>query len=269
MNSEHLKKLQRLELEILIEVDKFCKKNKIKYYLSEGTLLGAVRHKGFIPWDDDIDIMMPREDYEKFLELSLKKFNKNYKIQFIETEPNYWVIAAKVRMLKNNDYYQKDVLKITSNAGVYIDVFPLDYLPEIYSKNIAINFKIIRLLRRMLWLKTGFSKKKTLRNRFLKFFANFISVKKYHELIKKRMTKYNDGPHKYIVNYGSYYPLSKLVMPKNVYGDGKIFEFEGKKFPVPDDYDYVLTNIYGDYMKLPPKNERKRRHTFTVKNNGK
>lgn len=265
--NDSLAHLQKLELEILIEFDKFCQNNNLKYYLAEGTLLGAVRHKGFIPWDDDIDVMMPREDYEKFLKLAIKKFNKNYKIQCIQTEPKYWVIASKIRMLKDTGYVQNDVLKMTDNAGVYIDIFPLDYLPEIYSKEIAFNFKMIRLLRRMLWLKTGFSKKKSLRNKILKFFANFISVEKYHELIKKRMTKYNNRPHKYIVNYGSYYPLSKLIIPAHVYGEGKYLDFENYKFLVPNDYDYILTNVYGDYMQLPPENKRKHKHTFTFKKN--
>ena len=265
--NDSLAHLQKLELEILIEFDKFCQNNNLKYYLAEGTLLGAVRHKGFIPWDDDIDVMMPREDYEKFLKLAIKKFNKNYKIQCIQTEPKYWVIASKIRMLKDTGYVQNDVLKMTDNAGVYIDIFPLDYLPEIYSKEIAFNFKMIRLLRRMLWLKTGFSKKKNLRNKILKFFANFISVEKYHELIKKRMTKYNNRSHKYIVNYGSYYPLSKLIIPAHVYGEGKYLDFENYKFLVPNDYDYILTNVYGDYMQLPPENKRKHKHTFTFKKN--
>ena len=108
-----LRQLQLLELEILLEVDRVCKKHNITYYLGEGSLLGAIRHNGFIPWDDDIDILMKREDYEKFLQIAPVELGKDYFLQNSFSEKNFWVFFSKVRLLRKTDFNQLDISNLT------------------------------------------------------------------------------------------------------------------------------------------------------------
>ncbi len=267
MNKEDLKrlrKLQLIELEILLEVDRVCKKNKINYFLSEGTLLGAIRHHGFIPWEDDVDIMMFREDYEKFCKIAGKELKKDFILQNSNTLKKYWVIASKVRLTRETDFHQENLKEIgvTNDVGPYIDIFPLDYLPVKSSRKTYIIWKKIRAYRRLLWHKTRFSRKKSLKIKFLKIFSLFVSIEFCHNRIYYLMTKFNSDSRKYAVNYASYYSVDKQTIPIEKYAETMYVDFEGHKFPVPKQYDYILTNIYGDYMKLPPKEKRVNGHTF-------
>src|SRR5699024_7471673 len=122
---DEIKEVQKDQLDILIEFDRICKKNNIKYQLFAGTLLGAIRHKGFIPWDDDIDVCMLREDYEKFLNICNKDMKNEYFLQTYNSDTNYIMQFAKLR--KNNTIFLE---RVTANCdihhGVYIDIFPLD-----------------------------------------------------------------------------------------------------------------------------------------------
>ncbi len=256
-----VRKLQMYELEILKEVDRVCKENDITYYLGEGTLLGAIRHQGFIPWDDDVDIVMPRDSFDRFLSICDEKLNKNYKLQYYHNIKNYWVQSPKVRMLNKTEFLQSSLLKYTDDIGPYIDIFPLDYTDASLTK-LERQGKKVKLYRRILFLKTGFSKRKKFSYKFLKLYSKFLSVKKIHEKINKEATKYNQGKKSYITNFGSYYSTRKETFPSFVYGEPKYVKFEDAEFPVPNNYDYVLTTIYGDYMKLPPKSKQKARHSF-------
>src|SRR5699024_5455265 len=125
MNKNILRKLQLTQLEILIEFDRICRENDLKYQIHYGTLLGAVRHKGFIPWDDDIDVGMLREDYNIFLKLANEKINNKYFIQNHKTDPEY--IHSFTRITKNNTVsMQNTYSEIDMHQGIFIDVFPLD-----------------------------------------------------------------------------------------------------------------------------------------------
>ncbi len=256
---EEVRNLQLYELEILKEVDRVCRENDIKYYLGEGTLLGAVRHGGFIPWDDDVDIVMPRDDFERFLSICAEKLDANYKLQFYHNVKKYWVQSPKIRMLKDTEFKQKSLLKYTDDVGPYIDIFPLDYSSVSLSK-LDKQYKYIRLYRRILFLKTGFSKKKKLIYKLLKFYSYFISVETIHKKIYKMSTKYKNKT--YYTNFGSYYNVRKETFPVKMFDEPIYMKFEDSYFPVPSNYDYVLTNIYGNYMELPPKEKQKAKHSF-------
>ena len=128
METQILRRVQLEQLEILKEIDRVCRENEIKYFLDSGTLIGAVRHEGFIPWDDDIDIGMLREDYEKFSKLAPKHLNKSYLWQSWKNDSSYALPFGKVR--KRNTVYIEEKSGITKNCGFYVDVFPFDYAPR-------------------------------------------------------------------------------------------------------------------------------------------
>ena len=132
MNKE-LRKLQLIELGILKEVDRICKKYHITYYMAEGSLLGAMRHNGFIPWDDDLDIAMLRKDYERFLQVAPKEISKDYEIQHSTTIAKYWSPFIKVRYLDNREFAQTHIAHLTDHNGPLLDIFPIDNVPRMDS----------------------------------------------------------------------------------------------------------------------------------------
>lgn len=125
MNNEELHKLHNEELNILKLVVRFCDENHIQYFLTAGSLLGAVRHKGFIPWDDDLDISMPRDDYERFLSIAANKLDKCLYLHCNNTDTEYWLPFAKVRM-NDTEFVEPTIEKIQTHKGIFIDIFPLD-----------------------------------------------------------------------------------------------------------------------------------------------
>lgn len=259
--SEEIRRLQLIELDILKEVDRVCKENDITYYLGEGTLLGAVRHNGFITWDDDVDIIMTRENLQKFMSICDEKLKPNYKLQYYHNIDLYWVQSPKVRLLDKTEFTQSKLKKYTDDTGPYIDIFPLDYAPDSFRK-LYIQHKYIKLYRRILFLKTKFSSPKNWKHHILNLYSKCISVKTIHKRINKMATKYNNGSKKYLCNFGSYYDINKEVFPVHTLGQPVYVNFEDCEFPVPANYKYVLTTTYGDYMKLPPENERVGKHSF-------
>ncbi len=258
---EELRKLQLIELDILKEVDRVCRENNITYYLGEGTLLGAIRHQGFIPWDDDVDILMPRADLEKFMKICDEKLKSNFKFQYFHNVPSYWVQSPKVRLLDKTEFTQSELKKYTNDVGPYIDIFPLDYTSEDFALTKKQD-KYIKRHRRVLFIKTGFAKYMSWKQRILQVYAKFISVKTIHNKMIKMATKYSNGSKKYLSNFGSYYDIHKETYPAEVFGQPKYVKFEDAKFPVPSDYEYVLTTTYGNYMELPPEKDRAARHSF-------
>ena len=126
---DKLRRLQLTQLEILEYVDSFCKDNNIKYSLYAGTLLGAVRHQGFIPWDDDLDICMPRNEYDKFIRLWNDNEHEKYFLQNKENTPTFTQSFTKIRK-KNTNFLQEDDLGMDYHTGIFIDVFPVDRIPN-------------------------------------------------------------------------------------------------------------------------------------------
>lgn len=261
-----LKELQKIELEIVLQVKKICDKHNLIFYLSEGSLLGAVRHHGFIPWDDDMDIMMPREDYEKFLTIALKELPKKYLLQCSKNLPTYWTGSAKIRTTQKTDFLQTQYLHLTNEVGPYIDIFPLDYVPKKTSYLQRIQDKKVRIYKLMLWYKSKLSNPKKFKKKILKFCTLFFTVKDLQKMLYKQMTKFNKKQRNYYVNFGSVYGAKKQTIPIEKYGKPILVSFENYELPIPCGYDYILTKIYKNYMKLPPLNKRKPKHNFGNKN---
>jgi len=257
-----LRKLQLTVLDILKEVDKICKQNNITYYLGEGSLLGAIRHKGFIPWDDDLDILMPRKDYERFLQLAPKVISKDYEIQHSTRIKNYWSPFIKVRFLGESEFKQQHIAHLTDHNGPLLDIFPLDNVPERFSSKQRKQAMIFKFFRGMLSYKLRIRHPKKIKGYIVKFCSYFVSVNKIHKVLDKTFKKYNSDTNNFILNLGSYYSAKKQTVPKEWYGTPRIVPFESMQVPVPKESEKLLTSIYGDYMQLPPEEKRVIKHHF-------
>lgn len=254
-----LRDIQLEELNILKNTVKYLEKNNLEYYLAGGTLLGAVRHKGFIPWDDDIDICMPRNDYDKLIELCKEnELGEEYELISFEMGNLIFPFAKIV----NKNIFIK--AKSLEDINLYIDVFPIDGYPEKYSK-VIFQQRILNILKGILYLKSTSLKnikneKKSISNRILKILlkpiAEMIPTKWTSKIMIKMCKKYKYEECKYVGNRIWGYGLSEMLQ-KDKYASDKInIEFEDEEFKAPAGYDLYLKSIYGDYMKLPPKDKR-------------
>lgn len=251
-----LRKVQLMELDIFKEIVKICDDNQLTYYISGGTYLGAVRHKGFIPWDDDIDIWMPREDYDKFIELWHKNPLNGYILQNADFEDSFTQNFTKIRK-DNTAYVELGEEKDGSfHKGIFIDIFPLDRV-----SNNKLNLIIQTYSAIFMQL---FTRKKVpnTNNKVVLFISKTllkIVPKKHYSKMRKHFEKKIisksslDGGFKF---FGSMMSLSKEPYSKNMFDKFEFMSFENEKFMVTSIWDEVLTKFYGNYMELPPEEER-------------
>ncbi len=266
---QFVKGLQKYTLETLILTKKFLEENNLRFYLTEGTLLGAVRHNGFIPWDDDIDIAMPRKDYDKLVELAKQgKVPPQLNFDALENNPKHWVLGAKMQLTKPTPYIQHKVTKLSKHNGPYVDIFPLDYAPYPTNKKLKLSAFCIKMSRRLLFMKTGYSKAiKRKPERLLAWLLlPFISNTTIEKFAVRKMKKFYNGDRKYMVNFCSYYPYYKEIFLSPFFDEPVFIDFEGVKMPVPCEYDYILKTIYGkSYDTIPPFNVTSmRKHAFEI-----
>lgn len=252
--------------EMLVEIKEICDANGIMYFLGGGTLLGAVRHKGFIPWDDDIDIMLPRKDYEKLIEVFNKQTKKAYKLLYYKNCKGYYYTYAKI--VCENTILEENNFEPIKEMGIYIDVFPIDYLPD-NEQEIKKTFKEYNKYYKLL----NFYKIKdhsVFTNNKLKIFIknSLKKVLKKEKIIYKIVDKINKVCTKYMDTNtvacitGRY--QEKEIMNKD-YMDGYVeVEFEGVKYKAPKGYDEYLKKHYGKYMELPPKEQQIAAHDTII-----
>ncbi len=270
----YLQMLQNYVLEILTVIDTFCKEHGLKYYLGEGTLLGAVRHKGFIPWDDDIDLFMPREDYIKFFELAKKGLPKGYVVDTPETNPKHWTIFSHVEMTRTVPYIKERLNGIALFSGPAVDIMPIDYVPDDSSSELVKRGDRIQTLRRTLWIKSGLHKSswyKTLKRKLtlyypLKIYGKFRSYESLHKQIEALMTKTNSPENQYATIFSSLYSTKKETFKREYFGEPKYVPFAGREVPIPQNADKILERVYGDYNALPNIKDRKSKHFFVINN---
>lgn len=258
VDKQRLRQLQQIEVDILDEIDRICRINNIRYCLVGGTLLGAVRHQGFIPWDDDLDIAMPRSDYEKFINVCKSQTSADYYIHSVDSDPTYWLPFIKVRK-KYTIFEEKNTAGLGCQTGIYVDIFPLDDAKDVDSISKRIITKLIKEISTLYLYKIGFYKKHDCRvmRRALYSILSVISTRTLQKQQTRLMKHYNCKSAEYYVNYGSNYDPKKQTMPKKVYEPFAEVLFEGKSYYAPNDTDYYLRRLYGNnYMELPPVEKR-------------
>lgn len=255
MNSTKLQRLHQIQVEILNEIVRICEANNLQYFLIEGTLLGAIRHKGFIPWDDDLDIAMPRKDYEQFLEVCTNYLSEDYLLDDYKTNSKYWLPYAKVRK-KGTIFEEGATVHIDTPKGIWVDVFPLDNVKHQWSLAQMIQALLVRVLRFNISVKQGVNIPRTSLKKLARAILSPLGIETSFKLLNRVMSFWADEECEYFVNLGSQYGYKKQTIHKSRYLPAVKAEFEGASYCVPDDYDYVLNRIYGDYMVMPPQEAR-------------
>lgn len=256
---ENLRRLQMIELEMLKELDRVCRKNGIAYIIDAGTLLGAVRHGGFIPWDDDIDVRMLRKDYERFCEACKKELNQKYFLQTYRTDPGYrWGYA---RILKNDTVYRRrGQQRMKARNGVFIDVFPNDSLPDEFLAN-RICTCVSWLCRKLLYSEVGALNKKKYSSWLGFCFLNCFPKEWGHWGMEYLSRHYGDKETSRVrcFGWGSKEETGGFLRCWNT--QTRDIVFEGLTVRAPEDIHGFLTYSFGeDYMTLPPEEKRKPGH---------
>lgn len=250
--------LQRLELSILREIDRICRENDLTYYLAYSALLGAVRHGGFIPWRGDIDISMPRDDYERFLQIAPSVIDAGFEVQHWTLVPNYWAVFAKVRLLDNSLFHQPSIAHLTPHNGPYIDIFPIDSVPDQASPEQRRQKSLLRRYRRALSYKRGDTRPKTLKTKIVRLQTYLKSSRDLYAGIDEAYRMLERPDNQFVVNLASSYSASRETFPKDFYGTPRYVSFEDGEFPIPAEAEAILERLYGPrYMAVPEIDVRK------------
>lgn len=267
-SQEQLNKIHSLELMIAVEIKRICEKNNIKYFLTAGTLLGAVRHSGFIPWDDDMDIGMLREDYEKFIKACAHDLRKEYFLQTWDTDPEFPFSYGKLRLCGTH-FIEGFSENSAAHNGIFVDIFPFDNVPD-NQREKNIQGKIYFLCKRLLWIKKGMGsnmKKGSIMQKckyyFFVGFAHLFSydrIKKYYSEVQQ---KYNNQRTQLVVTDGSY-SYNKESIKREWVENLQPVQFENELFLSYAKKEEYLKYFYGDYMKLPPVEKRNRHQLLNV-----
>lgn len=262
----NLDEMKVIELNILKQIHEICIAQNYRYFLVGGTLLGAVRHKGFIPWDDDIDIGMPRPDYEKFIEYCTSN-EVPFNLLCNKINSGYGYLFSKA-MDKNTVLIEESGNKNNIELGVYVDIFPIDGLGDTFEEALS-NLNKTRLDRELLvasnWRRFARSKTRAIYFEPIRFAFYCLSrFASFEKLIQRIETKYEVDAFdtkKYVgCICGSY--RNKEIVEQMVFAEYEDIPFEDAVFKCPKNYDQYLSSIYGDYMQLPPENKRVTHHSF-------
>ena len=260
-----LDELKRHQIGILDAVAAFCDQNGIRYYLTGGTLLGAVRHKGYIPWDDDIDICMMREDYESFIR-TFNGASDRYKVYSIENNPKFLREYGKVLDTQTVLYEPDEKGK---KLCVNIDLFIMDAAPdddqivsEMYDLRDRLKQKQILREQSKYQIVTGFH---SLWYYICGVFRRMVPERCYVLRLVKNATRFCDPKSEYVGDFsGIYHGLPRTKVKRALFAETTLLDFEGKKYSAPVGYDEWLTALYGDYMTLPPEEKRVSHHRFVA-----
>ena len=259
-----ISEIQQMELGIMEYIHEVCHKIGVKYFLSYGSLIGAVRHKGFIPWDDDMDICMLRDDYEKLQDYMIAHPDERYELMSYKNNVNYVYPFMKVQ--DNHTYLVEEDVRIDSDMGIYVDIFPVDG----YEDDQAFKDKMTKIIKkRQLSCYTfkGITNSKSVVNSIIRYISviifYFTNTNKYvaqiDELAKSRKVEDYE-----LVDYVVYKDMNKPVWKREWLEQVEAGSFEGKEFMIPKHYHEILTSDYGDYMQLPPVEQQISHHDFKL-----
>lgn len=257
MRKLSLNELKKEELNILYTFKSFCQKNGLRFYLAGGTLLGAIRHKGFIPWDDDIDVCMPRPDYEKLVQL-YDNTDSRYQLRCAEKN-NFSAPYAK--MVNINAHIKEKYSTNDDDKNLWIDIFPIDGLPEEISavKDIYQSCDFYRTIYLLNFAKLGEGRSSF--RKYMKYLLKPIAMlygkSRCLAKIQSIATKHEYENSKYVgaVTWGLYGVGERML--KSEFEKAVEVEFEGEMYPAFSCWDSYLTGLYHDYMTLPPESKRK------------
>ena len=256
--------LHQVDVDIVKEVVRICDKHDLKYYMLGGTMLGAIRHKGFIPWDDDIDLGMPRDDYEKFLELAPQELPEYLKVVNYRNDPNYMYYITRV-LDTDTKVIEERIGNDNKYTNASIDIFPIDGTPNNALARKIYFFRVLyhRALMSLCYKDSiDRKRKRSKKEKLLLWIMERIPVEKlttpYKQKCKidKLLRSQPVKGAKYIGNIMGAYRTREIV-PAEFYGEGAMYPFEDIQLRGLSMYDEYLTYTYGDYMQLPPVESRK------------
>lgn len=258
MKIEDYKEYQGILLQIMNEVHRVCIENNLRYYLIGGSAIGAVRHKGIIPWDNDLDIAMPRSDYEKLINIYSSQLDNKYRLIDYTTEKDFRTTHALVVLNNSEIAFKSEINRPECKRyGIFIDILPLDQCPNSNRKQYLQEKKLLRIknirYRRNFPIHNSNGKivviiKKIIRYIYNKLYSLDYLNKKQHQI----MQQYNNVKNcKYWCSMASHYSYQKLKMPIEYFGTPRLMEFSGFQFYVPEKVELYLSCLFGDYMRLP------------------
>lgn len=256
---EILRQVQLVEVDLLLELDRICKKNNIPYTLGYGTLLGAIRHKGFVPWDDDIDVIMLYEDYLRFLEIAPKELNsKKYFLRWHRSDNDCNLTFAQIK--RNDTLFCREGREVyNTHNGIFIDIIPMFNGANTWIQH-KIQHKICRFFKTMLWAHMGhISEKRKTKKCYYKLLSK-VPIKKSYALFMRFATIFTKerGKLSSLCIFRS--PYNNVFTCKKTYEELIEIEFEGYMFKAPKRYHEVLKYCYGDYMRYPKMQARAAKH---------
>ena len=275
MSNANLRDLQLVELDLLKEFLRICDKYHLRYYALGGTLLGAVRHKGFIPWDDDVDVGMPRPDFIRFEKIVEKEIPEHFEYQRFGRTPGYTHYVP--RLTDTSVTVIDSSAAVERERGAWIDIFPLDGMPNGRFRRRAHCFRLLAARMRLNYslFSTNVDLKRTNRPFYEKILIRAGMILPVEKMLKtdrelrrldRLLQKYSYQKSDWLINFMGIHKL-KEMFHKKYYGGGALYEFEDVKIMGPKDYDFVLHQLYGDYWSPPADEEINHHNTRIVEKN--